>query len=115
MELAAISAGSLSIINHRQGSRANLEDFQLELTNITVDTNDLRAKNRCDITLSTHLTMANLKTGEAFLDFNIRGEGQADRSTRVTEVFPHPSTLRSQSLKGPLFPVCLFSACSVAR
>ena len=77
MELAAISAGSLSIINHRQGSRANLEDFQLELTNITVDTNDLRAKNRCDITLSTHLTMANLKTGEAFLDFNIRGEGQA--------------------------------------
>ncbi len=75
---AAITDSSLVIVNHRQGSRTSLQDFQLELTDIEADTANPEERNHCDIALSAKLAMANLKTDEAFLDFMIRGNGRAE-------------------------------------
>lgn len=78
MSRAAITSGSLAIANQRQGSHTTLEDFQLELTDISIDADNLTERNRCSLKISTRLTMANLASGESFLDFIIRGEGEAE-------------------------------------
>jgi len=77
MERAAIASGTLIINNLKQGSRTTLHDLHIELTDIEVDASDLVARNHCDLVMDTRLEMANLETGEPYLDFVIHAEGEA--------------------------------------